>query len=386
MDDLQTTLRGQTGRVLVVDDEEQNRELLRDLLEVQGHEVIEAENGKQALQKVTENLPDVVLLDVMMPELNGFEVCRKLKVDPKTAPIPVLLVTVLTDRSDRLTGIEAGANDFLSKPIDREDLRLRVRNAIYTKHLFNQVQESYERLRELETLRDNLTHMIIHDIRTPLTSISGSLELLQMRARHKLDEKEAGYVSLALSQTQILIEMASSLLDVSRLEESKMPLNLNQCDLGTVAKETLESLGSLITERTVYYNPTSNPVVVSCDANVIRRVIENLVGNALKFTPQDGEIKVTVETTPLPPFGKGETDGVQAKVAVADNGPGIPPEYHARIFEKFEQVETRQKGNKYSTGLGLTFCKLAVEAHGGKIGIDSEVGQGSTFWFTLPIQ
>ena len=145
-----TVLKDKTGHVLVVDDEEMNRELLRDLLEGQGHQVTEAENGEQGLQKVKENPPDVILLDVMMPGMDGFEVCRRLKADPETAPIPVLLVTALTERSDRLTGIEAGANDFISKPVDTQDVILRVRNAVYTMHLHRTVQENYEKVQELE--------------------------------------------------------------------------------------------------------------------------------------------------------------------------------------------------------------------------------------------
>ena len=140
-----TVVAGQTGRLLVVDDEEQNRELLRDLLEAQNHEVTEAENGKQALQMVIKDPPDVVLLDVMMPEMDGFEVCRRLKANPTTAAIPILLVTALKDRSDRLTGIAAGASDFLSKPLDTQEVILRVRNAIYTKHLIDAESELLEK-------------------------------------------------------------------------------------------------------------------------------------------------------------------------------------------------------------------------------------------------
>ena len=362
----------QTGCVLVVDDEEKGRELLRDLLELQGHQVTEAEDGEQALQKVGESPPDVVLLDVMMPGLDGFDVCRRLKGDPKTAPIPVLLVTALRDRRDRLKGIESGANDFLTKPIDSQDVILRVRNAVYTKHLFDQVQENYERLQELEALRDNLTHMIVHDMRSPLTGMMGFLQLLQMSAKAKLDETEMEDLERALGTTRSLAEMINGLLDVSRLESGEMPLDRSSCDLSTLASEAIESLGALVGQSHVGFKAPPEPVSASCDPDVIRRVIANLVGNAVKFTPQDGEVQVPVERI-----------GAQARVAVADTGRGIPPEYHEKIFEKFGQVEARQQNRKYSTGLGLTFCKLAVEAHGGEIGVESEVGQGSTFWFVL---
>ncbi len=166
-----TVLEGQTGHVLVVDDEETNRELLRDLLEAQGHQVTEAENGEQALQEVKESPPDVILLDVMMPGLDGFEVCRRLKADLETAPIPVLLVTALKERSDRLTGIEAGANDFISKPVDTQDVIFRVRNAVYTMHLFHEVQENYERVRKLEMEKGELLEKTLHGAVKTLTDI-----------------------------------------------------------------------------------------------------------------------------------------------------------------------------------------------------------------------
>ncbi len=166
-----TVLKDQTGHVLVVEDEEINRKLLRDLLEGQGHQVTEAENGEQGLQKVKENPPDVILLDVMMPGMDGFEVCRRLKADPETAPIPVLLVTALTERSDRLTGIEAGANDVISKPVDIEDVILRVRNAVYTMRLFREVQENYKRVRKLEMEKGELLEKTLHGAVKVLTEI-----------------------------------------------------------------------------------------------------------------------------------------------------------------------------------------------------------------------
>jgi adenylate cyclase len=137
------------GLVLVVDDEEANRTLLRDPLETHGYEIVEAENGEQALQQVARRQPDAILLDVMMPRMDGFEVCRRLKKDGKTAHIPILMVTALSDRGDRLMGIHAGANDFLNKPIDIQDVSLRVSNAVYTKHLFDRLQAEQERSEQL---------------------------------------------------------------------------------------------------------------------------------------------------------------------------------------------------------------------------------------------
>ena len=361
------------GSVLIVDDEEDNRHLLRNLLEAQGHRVSEAIDGKDALEKVAENDPDVVVLDVMMPQMDGFEVCRRLKSEKKTAPIPVLLVTGLRDRTDRLKGMEAGANDFLSKPIDTRDMVLRVRNAIYAKRLFDQLEDSYNRLRKLEALRRNLTDMIVHDLQSPLGGMKMSLQLLQMKIDGKLAEDEAYNLEWAVNLIDYLTTIIHSLLDISRLNAGEMPLKLGRNDLRKIAQEAIETLAfSGERERVVFSEPAA-PVWTSVDPEVICRVIINLVENALKFSPKDRKVKVKVE--------KGEK---QARVAVVDEGPGISAEYQGGNFENLSQGETDLGAQKYSTGLGLTFCKLAVEAHGGKIIINSEMGQGSTVQFWLP--
>lgn len=372
-DNLTTEPKYEQGHVLVVDDEEANRTLLRSLLEAEGHRVTEAADGKEALEKVVEIFPDVVLLDVMMPRMDGFEACRQLKGSPKTAPIPVLLVTALKERADKLKGIEAGANDFLNKPIDNRDVILRVRNAVYTKHLYDQLEESYNRLRKLEALRDSLTDMIIHDLKSPLTGMRAFLQILQMQIKDKISREEGENLDWAVNLTGSLTTMINSLLDISRLEAGEMPLRLNPGDLRDVAREAVETIAIPEDRSRVVLEEGPEPVRAYFDAEVIIRVIANLVGNALKYSPGEGKVKVNVKA-----------DGGKTWVAVTDNGPGIPPEYHEKIFEKFGQVEAHQTGQKRSTGLGLTFCKLAVEAHRGKITVESEESQGSTFTFWLP--
>jgi signal transduction histidine kinase len=167
--------------------------------------------------------------------------------------------------------------------------------------------------------------------------------------------------------------MVSSLLDVSKMEAGEMKLNLIQCELLTIAREALAKVEPLKGDRQLTLSGTDEPVTVMADAEIIARVFQNLLGNALKFTPDGGRVTVSIEPS---------ADAV--RVLVQDTGPGIPPEYRERIFEKFGQVEHPANKQRYSTGIGLTFCKLATEAHGGQVGVDSEEGRGSTFWFTLP--
>lgn len=369
--------RPSSGRVLVVDDEDHNRVLLRDLLEAQGHQVLEAVDGEQALAEAGSSAPDVILLDVMMPKVDGFEVCRRLKADAQTAPIPILLVTALTDRQDRLTGIEAGANDFLAKPIDTQDVTLRVGNALYTKRLYDRLADNYQRLRELEALRDDLTHMIVHDLRTPLASMLAGLQSLEMLG--ELNARQQKCLHLGLTGGQTLIGMIDDLLDISNMEDGCFRLvyqDLTATDLVERAVEEIESLAQRKSLSLVRDFP-ANSLTLSGDEEKLRRTLVNLLSNAVRFTPRGGTITVSVQPG---------ADEKTAVFVVKDTGEGIPREALGQIFEKFGQVETGRAGQKLSTGLGLTFCKMIVEAHGGRIGVESEAGRGSTFSFTIPVR
>lgn len=366
---------GKKAKILIIDDTERDLRLFEAILITQGYETVLCPGGEEAPKKTQDEHPDVIILDVMMPGLDGFEVCRRIKKDPKTAPIPILMVTALKERTDRLAGIEAGANDFLTKPVDSQELILRVRNAVYAKSLFGKLKDNYEKLKELETSRDFLIHMIVHDLRTPLMGISANLELLQLTGKKNLDQKQKKYVAQGLNSVSIFIEMISSLLDINRFEQGKMELNLRLCDLRDTAREAIEMLGALKSNYNISFELSKGPINVSCDPDIIRRVIVNLLGNAIDNTPKGGKVELSMKVKDN-----------QTKIAVIDNGQGIPPGYHTKIFEKFGQIEMRKENKKYSTGFGLTFCKLAVEAHSGLIGVESKVGLGSKFWFTLPVK
>lgn len=360
------------GRILVADDDPCNRGLLRDLLEAGGHAVIEATDGADALEKAVSEACDVILLDVVMPRMDGLEACRRLKANPETAHIPVLIVTALTEKEQHYQGIDAGANDYLNKPISRRDVLLRVRNALYAKRLHDKVRQDLAKLRELEILQDNLTHMIVHDMRTPLMNISLVYDMV-LTERERLSPAQEDFIAMGQNGCRELIEMMTSMLDVSRLEEGAMPLNRTSCDLRDIVRKAAESVTGLIQGKALNVRISGDSINGNVDRDIMHRVVVNLLGNAIKFSPVGGTIDLQLSSTEK-----------AMRVTVGDQGRGIPPEYRGKIFEKFGQVDRRTAGQKYSTGLGLTFCKLAVEAHGGRIGVESDVGQGSTFWFTLP--
>ena len=234
--------------------------------------------------------------------------------------------------------------------------------------------ERIEKIRLNSTLktRDELTHMIIHDLRSPLTVVKGYVEALAYMASDKLTPDEAKCLNEAQRGADDLRDMISTLLDVNRLEAGQMPLRIQQNDLAKIARDAAARFTPILEGRILQCQGVEEPVSMACDADLVRRVLENLISNAIKFTRSDGgRIVVGVDQN-----GRG------AVLSVTDNGEGIPVEQHKRIFEKFGQTEAGSK-RQNSTGIGLAFCRLAVEAHGGKIGVRSAPGEGSTFWFSL---
>ncbi len=369
----QRIIRENVPNVIIVDDTPANLQLLTGMLKERGYKVRPVPSGKLALQAAKNDPPDLILLDIMMPEMNGYEVCERLKADKKLGEIPIIFISAMNETMDKVRAFGVGGVDYVIKPFQFEEVEARVRTHLELQRQRRKLQENYEQLRKLEELRDNLVHMIVHDLRNPLTGISGFLDYALELEKGTLTEGGLKFLQIARRSATTVIEMVSAVLDVSKMEAGEMKLHLAECDLVRVAADLVSSMESLKEEREIILDAPSAPVIVVADGDLLLRTIQNLLGNALKFTPSDGWIRLGIEP-----------DDNHVCVKVRDNGPGIPAEYRERIFEKFGQVETRANGQKYSTGLGLTFCKLAVEAHGGSIGVESEVGKGSTFWFVLP--
>ena len=365
--------------ILVVDDNPANLQVLNGMLKERGCKVRLVTSGPLALRAAEHDAPDLILLDINMPDMNGYEVCKRLKLDTKLKEIPVIFLSALTEAEDKVAAFAAGGVDYITKPFQFEEVEARIELHLKVQGMQREVEAqnrrleaSYERLRDLEGLRDNLVHMIVHDMRSPLGAITTSLQLLKEDLEGKIPEENVNDIESAMMGGSALMNMLNDLLDVSRLEAGKMPLEMNLLDLSRVARESVTALRPLAPGREVAVNGEPD-IRARCDGNVVRRVIDNLVANGLKHTPAGSTLAVEVK----------ETD-TGVKISVFDSGPGIPPEYLEHIFDKFGQVTTRNSGKYQSTGIGLTFCKMAVEAHGGTIGVESELGQGSTFWFTLP--
>ena len=360
------------GTVLIADDEATIRTAIATLLDRDGFNIVLATDGPDAVQKACgELLPDVVMLDVMMPGMNGFDVCRHLKTNPRTAPIPVLLLTRLSDREARIKGVECGANDFLTKPPDALDLMLRVRNALNNKRLYDQLQACKERIKTLETVGNQAAEVIANCLQSPLSSFSALLEYLLNTPRIGLSEEDKDYLRQSRDGTRQLRAMANNLLEIGRMEAGRMPINRSLTDLCLLAEESVRAAAARSPDRQVVANLPAEAVMAQCDSDLIQRVIDNLVQNAIQHTPRGTCVQVAILS---------EHDS--AGIIVQDNGPGIPAEFQRKVFEKYGRLETGAR--RPGAGLGLAFCKMAVQCHGGQIGLTGGPGEGCSFWFTLP--
>ena len=370
--------------ILVADDVPANVELLFDQLHVLGFRAVAAYDGPSALRVCAERHPDLCILDVSMPagdlgvddRSTGFEVCRRIKRDPRTARIPVIFVTALNDTTDRVKAIEAGGDDFLTKPHNRLVLGARVRSLLKLKAATDALEESLRKLKELEKVRDDLMKMIVHDLKSPLTSMIGAMEMLIDGDFGPLTESQRKALGDTDKRAQDLLGLIEDLLEVARLEESRLALHLERLAPSKLLNEIAREWEIRVQqERARLVLEVGNDTrAVDADQALLKRVFSNLIQNALTHSARS--VTVTLGA---------RTDSGGTLFTVADDGVGIPPEYHDIIFRKFEQVKTPHVPRVRSSGLGLAFCKLVVEAHGGRIWVKSgSERQGSAFHFWLP--
>jgi PAS domain S-box-containing protein len=510
-------------KILVADDSPVAAALLSRVLTGAGYQVIKAGDGIAAAQQAYVERPDLIVLDITMPRMNGYHVCRLLKSDPAVAHIPVVMLTGSDSRGTEFWSLHTGADAFMVKgtepaellqtvqrllrtalppapvgqaeppgpeeilskvsalmdgelytaTIDRIELKTILQNlqdgvltidmqrrvssanpalcqmlgaeenslrsrlcypdalgetvgadvlqlfehaltgeegaardaelVTQSGHrtpvsihvvllrdylgatvggicLFQditrrkQVETLYEQLRGLNRLKEDLTQMIVHDLRTPLASLLGGMQTMELMG--ELNPVQHEFLQISIDGGQTLLGMINDLLDINKMEEGSLALEYTPIEVGRLIERGFQQIASLARDKELSLSrqvPEELPQLVA-DEEKLLRILVNLLGNAAKFTPQGGSISVSLST-----------DALEAVFAVQDTGEGIPRAAFERIFEKFGQVETRQAGRRMSTGLGLTFCRIAVEAHGGRIWVESELGQGSTFFFALPL-
>ena len=349
-----------TAKALIVDDVEKNRDLLKDYLYILNLTVSTAINGREAINHLENDSFDVVVLDIMMPVMDGHELIAVMKANQAWASIPVIVLSALDDMQSIVRAIELGADDYITKPFDPKILNARVRACLQTKQLRDQerqhqklLSESYQALQESERSREALTGMFIHDLNNPLASIKGFAHVASLELSNPQPDtaKLARCLSLIESCGKDLTTLINGILDVSRLESGQMRIHMEAVDLSTLTKRICENYQGLAKLQGIALSTDTghSPYFVTADATLLTRIIENLIVNALKYGQSKTQLTISATDT-----------GVV--LDVANDGPEIPAEILARVFEKFFQYHDRSGSKKrYGVGLGLAFCKMASE-------------------------
>ena len=362
------------GTIMIVDDETDNLNVLDAVITRAGYRTVLFPRGELALAAAQETPPDLVLLDVRMPGLNGYDVCRRFKADDRLRPIPILFLSAFSAPEDIAAGFACGGVDYITKPFREPELLARVRTHLALREAYVSLAEQHARLRALERHRDTLVHMLVHDMRSPLQATLGHLQMIEERGAPNLTPGHQDDLRTAIHCTRLVGRMVSTAIDLSRMETESFALNRAVIPVRTLFQEALLQSHHPASDRAIVTQVADACPPLLCDADLSVRILANLFSNALKYAPAGSAVTFGAEPDPR---------GV--RLWVRDQGPGIPARHHQHIFEKFGILEQAPGGNPIpASGLGLAFCKLAVESQGGAIGVISEPGKGSTFWFTLP--
>lgn len=366
-------------KILVVDDNEANRLLAQNTLEDEGYEVVLASGGAEGLAVFEREPADCVLLDVRMPDMDGFAVCERLRALPEGIETPVLFFTASRDVDTFDRAIIAGGNDFLIKPLRPAELVVRVRSALKLRRMGAELREHYDLLKRqrddllrLQLQKERLTAFVVHDLKTPVGSMDLHAQLLQRNRGLPADARES--VAAIRGEARQLTRMISNLLDLSKADEGQLAPEASDQDARALVDEVLAELDVNAKDREVQFRTVVEAERIHVDRDLIQRVLANLVENAIRYSPRRTAVTITVS----------DVEG-GAELRVTDAGRGIEPAMRDKIFSAFVQVESNSERAvaRASRGLGLTFCKVAVEAHGGRIWVEDS-NPGAAFCLRLP--
>ncbi|MBK8989234.1 MAG: response regulator [Chloroflexi bacterium] len=351
--------------IAIVDDHEEVRESFADSLLKEGYEFLLFSNGKALLSYQTGPMPDVILLDVMMPDMDGFTVCKLLKAQDKWRHIPIILITALNTHDYIVRGLEAGAEEYLVKPVNTVELRARVRSML-------RIKQQHDELQEILSQRERLANMIVHDMRQPINVALMRGYLVEQNT--KLSEPDRKNIKIIASQLRRLESLANDILMAAKMHQGKFIIQLKEVDLKQMilnANPDYMFQAEAVNIELSLELP-DQACVLMLDKNLILRVLDNLLTNALKFSPAESQVKIRLTRLAE------DQSPLRARLEVIDGGPGVPLEYQNFIFDEFEIIEMRGKRGP-QIGLGLAYCKMAVEAHNGAIYVKPNQPQGSIF-------
>lgn len=364
-------------KILIVDDGMSNVLLLKVLLTNEKFAIATASNGRQALEQVEKENPDLVLLDVMMPDMSGFEVAQHLKSNPNTADIPIIFLTALNSTADIVKGFQVGANDFISKPFNKEELIIRVTHQISLVAAKRLILSKTEELQRTIAGRDKLYSVIAHDLCSPMGSIKMVLNMLILNLpSEKIGAEMYELLTMANQTTEDVFSLLDNLLKWTKSQIGKLNVVYQDVDLVEVTDGVIEIFSMVASLKKIRIREMKpEKMMVNADIDMLKTVVRNLLSNAIKFSKENSEVLVKME----------EVDGM-AVVSVQDYGCGISEEGQKKLLHTDTHFSTFGTNNEEGSGLGLLLCKDFVVKNGGKLWFTSKEGEGSIFSFSIPVK
>lgn len=357
-------------KMLVVDDELNNRLILQRLFEKK-FDVVMAEDGLQAVDHLGQEPFDLVLLDIMMPKMNGIEVLHHIRETRVLNDMPVILVSALSEKDAIIQGLRAGANDYITKPIDIDMLLTRVQTQLMMKQLLDERRRHIRALENAQTFKDRCLQMVSHDLKGPL----GNLRIAHVLIGEELPAHSnvRTYLGVAEQSVDLMQEVIEELLDLAALKYGQLRLNLSSVDVDNVISRVVEQHRLSAAQKEIDLISETGRQMICADEVLFSQALNNLISNAIKYSPFQTMIRIWTETC-----------GNVVRVWVADQGPGIPEHERERLFTQFGKLTARPTNGETSTGLGLWIVKMYVEAQQGQVGVECPPEGGSRFWLELP--
>jgi len=372
---MDTDIQKPIPTVLVVDDNPKNVQIIALLLRELKYKIIIAVNGKSAIDLVERARPDIILMDVMMPGMDGFEACQIIKTKPENENLPVIFLTALSEKVNIVKGFEAGGVDYITKPFNKEELISRIKTHLELKFARDEMQKMTNHLVELNSIKDKMFSVIGHDLRSPLGSIKMTLDFLKSDTgqQYKIEDFRNS-VNLLAQTTDEVFGLLENLLGWAKSQSgnlSVIPEEIKVCDL--VNSVYLLHKGSFMQKKLNFENKVADSTMVCADMNMLKTVLRNLLSNAIKYTPEGGAI--IVESNEL---------NENTQIIVTDTGVGIPAENLSKIFDEKQHLSTYGTNKESGSGLGLILCQSFVKSNNGRLMVESGQGKGSSFIVELP--
>lgn len=362
-------------KIMIVDDNPVNLQVIGEVLQhASDYDISFATSGAQLLKSLELEKPDLILLDVMMPELNGFDVAEILKKDERFSKIPFIFLTALNSPEDVVKGFDLGAVDFVSKPFNSAELKVRIKNQLELKKARDIITKQRDKLKDLNKTKDKLFSIISHDLRNPFMVITGFSDLMINHLKQMSEEKIVHNLEMIHKSSQAANGLLENLLEWSRLQQGRIEIIKSDLSLKKIFQELSDLIKFQAKEKDIELVFKNDKLdIIKADSHTFLTILRNLITNALKFSNKGSEVIIEAKES--------ENDFL---FSVQDFGVGIPDDIKEKMFKHDYLASTNGTSNEKGSGLGLNLCQEFVEKHDGKIWVESEVGKGSTFFFTIP--